>query len=281
MPALMPLPLPLLLSLACLVSACAGGSSGGMVGPTPVVASQSPASAASAPAYVYAGTLARDKSVASRITGITYPYHVYLPEGYATSGKRYPVMYATDGQWNFRAFSRMLDQHRKAMILVSIEQGGPQANRRDVDYSVNGAPAYVRFLREELVPLIEASYRPTAVRTYTGTSYGALLGAVMLSTEDAVRPFFSNYLLFDGSFWALTAKHIQDEDARFAASKRLPVHLILTSANAPGNVDDVMAYEARYKARAYAGLQIDRRDFNVAHNAVGKPSFDWAIDLID
>lgn len=277
MPALM----SLLLSLACLVSACAGGSSGGMIGLTPVVASQSPASAASAPAYVYAGTLARDKSIASKITGITYPYHVYLPENYATSGKSYPVMYATDGQWSFRAFSRMLDQHRKAMILVSIEQGGPEPDRRAVDYSVNGAPAYARFLREELVPLIEASYRTTEVRTYTGTSYGALLGSVMLSTEDVAKPFFSNYLLFDGSFWALTAKNIQDEDARFAASSRLAVHLILTSANAPGNVRDVIDYEARYKARAFMGLRIDRKDFNVAHNDVGKPSFDWAIDLIE
>jgi len=245
------------------------------------LAASVPAQAASASAYVYAGTVEGDKRIASGITGITYPYHVYLPENYATSGRRYPVMYATDGQWNFRSFSRMLDQHRKAMILVSIEQGGPGPDRRAIDYTVDGAPAYARFLREELAPLIESSYRTTAVRSFAGTSYGAVLGAVMLSTEDAARPFFSNYLLFDGSFWALTDRNIQDEDARFAASRRLPVHLILTSADAPGNVEDVSAYEARYKARAWVGLRIDRRDFNVAHDQVGKPSFDWAIDLID
>lgn len=263
----------LLLSLACLLSGCGGGGSS----ETPTV--QQPAPAASVPPYVYAGITERDKSIASKITGITYPFHVYLPEGYATSGKSYPVMYATDGQWSFPAFSQMLDKRRKPMILVSIEQGGP--DRRAVDYTVGGAPAYARFLREELAPLIERSYRTTPVRSYTGTSYGGLLGSLMLSTEDVAQPFFSNYLLFDGSFWALGPKNIQDEEARFAASNRLPVRLLLTSANAPGNVNDVKAYETRYRSRAYVGLTIQRKDFNIAHNDVGDPSFDWAIDQID
>ena len=274
----MPRRLCLLLSLACLVSACGGGGSGSADVP-PVVASEPPASAASAPAYVYAGTLERDKSITSRITGVTYPYHVYLPANYAGSGRSYPVMYATDGQWTFPAYSQMLDERRKPMILVNIEQGGP--DRRAVDYTVNGAPAYGRFLREELAPLIESGYRTTGVRTYVGASYGGLLGALMLSTEDVATPFFKNYLLFDGSFWALTTRNIQDEEARFAASSRLPVHLILTSANAPGNARDVIAYEARYESRPYVDLLIDRKDFNVAHDKVGDPSFDWAIDLID
>lgn len=260
------------LSLACLLSACAAGAGS--------TNSEAPApSSAAAATYVYVGTVERNKSVASQITGITYPFHVYLPEGYATSGRRYPVIYATDGQWSFGAFSRMLDMRRKAAILISIEQGGP--DRRAVDYTVGGAPAYGRFLREELAPLVEASYRTAGPRTFAGTSYGALLGSVLLSTEDVAKPFFSNYLLFDGAFWALTPANVKDEEARFAANPSLPVKLVLTTANAPGNVNEVSAYEARYKRRAYADLVIQRKDFNVAHNDVGRPSFDWAIDLID
>lgn len=232
-----------------------------------------------AAAHAYAGTVERHQSVASRITGVTYPFHVYLPEGYASSGRRYPVIYATDGQWSFGSFSRMLDQRRKGVILVSIEQGGK--NRREVDYTANGAPAYGRFLREELAPLIEGRFRTAGPRTFVGTSYGGVLGAILLSTEDTAQPFFSNYLLFDGSFWALTPANVQDEKSRFAANPRLPVKLILTTANAPGNVNEVLAYEARYKSRAYSDLVIQRKDFEVAHDDVGRPSFDWAIDLID
>lgn len=266
----MPGRLALSLGMACLLTACA-------VAP----GSPHPSSRAYPPSatHVYAGTVLRNQSIASQVTGITYPFHVYLPEGYDSSGRRYPVIYATDGQWSFGSFSRMLDARHKAMILVSIEQGGK--NRRDVDYAADGAPAYGRFLREELAPLVEARFRTAGPRTFVGTSYGGVLGAILLSNEDAATPFFGNYWLFDGSFWALTPANIHDEESRFAASPRLPVKLILTTANAPGNVNEVIAYEARYQSRAYLDLVIQRKDFDVAHDDVGRPSFDWAIDVID
>lgn len=238
-----------------------------------------PASAAPA-AYVYAGTVERGHMITSRSTGATYPYHVYLPVGYAGSGRRYPVLYATDGQWNFGAFSRLLDQRRKPLILVHVEQGGPEPDRRAIDYTADGAPAYGRFLKQELAPLIEASYRTTAERGFVGTSYGGLLGAVLLSQEDPVTPFFRHYLLFDGAFWGLSEQNLRDEAARFAASPRLPVQLILCSASAPGNVEDVNVLEARYRGRGWQGLVIHRRDFGVAHERVAKPSFDWALELL-
>jgi predicted alpha/beta superfamily hydrolase len=259
-----------------LVLCLAGRVSGGVAAGEPGEAAPSAAAG-----YVYEGIVERQHAIASRHTGATYPYHVYLPVGYATSGRRYPVMYATDGQWNFQAFSRMLDQRRKPMILVHVEQGGPEPDRRAIDYTAGGAPAYGRFLREELAPRIEADYRTAPTRTFVGTSYGGLLGSLLLGTEDVAAPFFGNYLLFDGAFWGLTPRNLRDEEARFAAGRRLPVHLILTSASAPGNVADVAAFAARYEGRGYEGLVIDRRDFAVAHDRVAKPSFDWAIDLID
>ncbi|WP_457423312.1 alpha/beta hydrolase [Roseateles sp. P5_E7] len=263
--------LSLLLTLACLLGACRFGAA--------VEVPAAAASGASAPAHAYAGTVERGKAITSKITGIIYPYHVYLPEHYATSGKRYDVMYTTDGQWTFPAFSRMLDQRRKPMILISIEQGGE--DRRATDYTAKGAPAYARFLKEELAPLIERSYRTTDVRSYAGTSLGGLLGALMLSTEDATTPLFRNYLLFDGSFFMLTDSNLKDEDARFAASHRLPVRLFVTGAMRQGNERDVATLAARYQARPYVGLQVHHKNFDVTHFGIADPSFDWAIDLID
>lgn len=256
----------LFMTLACLLA---------VIGRDGLAADAKPAE----PAYTYAGTVERGKAIKSEVTGITYPYHVYLPAGYADSDKRYPVMYATDGQWSFPAFSRMLDQRRKPMILISIEQGGP--DRRAVDYAVKGSAAYTRFLKEELAPLVERTYRTSGVRSYSGTSLGGLLGAAMLTHEDAARPFFSSYLLFDAAFWALTPQDIQDEEKRFAASPRLPVRLVLSGAEVQGNLRAVQAYEARYRGRAYQGLVVHNKSFNVDHFNVGDPSFDWAIDLID
>ncbi|RZJ11211.1 MAG: hypothetical protein EOP39_06850 [Rubrivivax sp.] len=256
----------LILSVACVLTACSRDSH---------AADDKPAE----PAYTFAGTVERGKTIKSDITGIAYPYHVYLPAGYANSDKRYPVMYATDGQWSFPAFSRMLDQRRKPMILISIEQGGP--DRRAVDYTVKGEPAYARFLKEELAPLVERTYRTSGVRSYSGTSLGGLLGAAMLAHENAAQPFYSSYLLFDAAFWALTPQDIKIEERRFADSPRLPVKLILSGAELRGNLSAVQAYEARYRSRAYEGLVIQSKSFKVDHFNVGDPSFDWAIDLID
>jgi predicted alpha/beta superfamily hydrolase len=258
-----------------LASCGGGGSSSSTVDVTPAPTTPT----TPVVTYTYAGSVERDQSITSKLTGITYPFHVYLPPGYAGADTRYPVLVATDGQWIFNSFSRMLDQRRKPMILVSIEQG--PGDRRAIDYTLVGGPLYIRFLKEELMPMIEARYRSSGARSFVGTSYGGLLGAQLLAQEPVAAPYFKNYLLFDGAFWALTNASIAEEDARFAASKTLAVHLILTSANAPGNVFDVDRYEARYRARGYAGLMVHRHSFNIAHNDVADPSFDWAIDLVD
>ncbi|MFO1225702.1 alpha/beta hydrolase-fold protein [Roseateles sp.] len=165
-----------------------------------------PAAAASAPAYQYQGSVQRALTFTSKITGIEYPYHVYLPVGYAASSERYPLLVATDGQWSFPAFARMLDQRRKPMILVSIEQG--PGDRRAIDYTPKGA-AYMRVLKEELIPMVEARYRTSGVRSFTGTSYGGLLGGLLLNAETGEQPYFSHYLLFDAAFWALRREHLQ------------------------------------------------------------------------
>lgn len=258
---------PLLLTLAALTSACT---------PTqpPVTP---PAAAASAPAYQYQGSVQRALTFTSKITGIEYPYHVYLPVGYAASSERYPLLVATDGQWSFPAFARMLDQRRKPMILVSIEQG--PGDRRAIDYTPKGATAYMRVLKEELIPMVEARYRTSGVRSFTGTSYGGLLGGLLLNAETGEQPYFSHYLLFDAAFWALRREHLQQETQLRAQRPNLPIHVILSSATM-GNERDVKAYAARWQKHGFADLKLDYKSFDLKHDDVGDPSFDWAIDLI-
>lgn len=166
------------------------------------------------------------------------------------------------------------------LFFVGIEEGPLKSDRRAIDYTPIGASAYIEFLKTEFIPMIEAKYRTNGERTYVGTSYGGLLGAIILSKEGVGTPYFKNYLLFDGSFWNYPANFVQDEEKRFSADKKLPINLILTSANAPGNYASVDVFEQRYKDRQYEGISISRRSFNIAHNDVGNPSFDFAIDLI-
>jgi predicted alpha/beta superfamily hydrolase len=264
----------LIVTSLLILSACGGSGS-----TSKVSTSSSLASSSSRPAHQYLGTIEATAAITSKITGITYPYHVYLPHKYAQSGEHYAIVYGTDGQWVFPYFSQVIDARNKPVIFVAIEEGPSGSDRRAIDYTPAGALIYSDFLKTEFIPMIESKYRANGERTYVGTSYGGLLGAILLSKEEVGVPYFKNYLLFDGAFWAYTANFIQDEEKRLAASKKLAINLVLTSAN-PGNYRDVNTYEKRYQDRQYEDINIYRKSFNVEHKDVGNPSFEYAIDLI-
>lgn len=260
------------------LSSCGGSGSNSTAGPTVLSLSSSPSSSSSS-SYQYVGTLQTNLSITSTNTGVTYPYHVYLPHNYAISGKTYPVIYETDAQWSFPYFTEIIDFRNKDVIFVGIEEGPRNSDRRAIDFLPAGAPLYIKFLKDEFIPLIEKNYRANKERTYVGTSYGGLLGSILLSQEPVSEPYFKNYMLFDGSFQVLQASNVANEQSRFNASKKLNVTLVLTSAN-PGNVVPVNNYQNRYESRSYEGLKIHRRSYEIPHNDIANPSFSDNIDLL-
>ncbi|HEU4964795.1 MAG TPA: alpha/beta hydrolase-fold protein [Bacilli bacterium] len=126
---------------------------------------------------------------------------VYLPEGYAQTTTRYPVLYMHDGQYVFRdedspqGFSlrleAYLEQEGIQTIVVAIDNN-PDRNERINEYyasptgkfaeQILGEPsplggkgdAYIDFVIQELKPLIDDRYRTQPDRTYmAGCSSGA------------------------------------------------------------------------------------------------------------
>lgn len=113
-----------------------------------------------------------------RARGSGHDYHVYvrLPEKYEEQpGKRWPVVYLLDGDSLFPllAPTHLLlhyDEHLPDAVLVGIAYGSfdPAINLRHIDFSApgadtpageGGAPAFLRFLGEELLPETERRYR--------------------------------------------------------------------------------------------------------------------------
>ncbi|MDB4292977.1 esterase family protein [Maribacter sp.] len=214
----------------------------------------------------------------SSITNTTYQVDIYVPESYEKSTSKYPIIYATDGQWVFEGFSKIVRETNKEVILVAIHQG-PE-NRRLVDYLVPRFREYYRFLIAELLPYIEDKYRAdTTNRTLAGTSAGGMLvGSVML-IEDPEKPHFTKYLSVDAPFttyghkmttWAL-------ENERFKTSKKMKVTLFLSGALAKGDLgpfdEDVTRFEKLLRSRKYDGLKIIRKSYDVDHYNIANPSF--------
>jgi predicted alpha/beta superfamily hydrolase len=106
------------------------------------------------------------------------PYHIYvrLPESYGTEPqRRYPIVYLLDGDslYPMLAVQHLFlgyDENLPEAIVVGIAYGSfhPSGNLRSIDFQVPaaglatekvGAPAFQRFLKSELLPMVEVRYR--------------------------------------------------------------------------------------------------------------------------
>ncbi len=135
-----------------------------------------------------------------------HTYHVYvrLPEGYAADGdRRYPTVYLLDGGTTYpllAAYSRYLEfaEEIPDTILVGISYGTDDwenGNNRSHDYTApsterefwGGAADFQSMLRDELLPLIESTYRsdPTR-RVIFGQSLGGQFVLFTALTDPAL-----------------------------------------------------------------------------------------------
>lgn len=126
---------------------------------------------------------------------------VHLPEGYASnSEQRYPVIYVLDGssQDIHTANSAALMARIGAMpeiIVIGLPNTSGANRERDYtppfmridmeksDSPMGGGEAFLAFIKNEAIPLIEKTYRTAPYRMLAGHSRGGLLVAYSLMAE--------------------------------------------------------------------------------------------------
>ena len=226
------------------------------------------------------------RQLKSAATGRNYDIYVQLPTGYAQSQKKYPVLYVLDGQWDFKLLDSiygglLYDGFIPEMIIVGITYSGanPDYNAlRAMDYTPasdatipgsGGAPKFLAFFKNELIPFIETNYRADASqRVLMGSSFGGTFTLYALFSEPGL---FHGYVAASpvtvyGDRFAFT------QEAEYAKShKDLPVRLFVSV----GALEDLKAPVEEFmqvlSQRGYTGLSLETRMIEGERHAGNKP----------
>lgn len=164
---------------------------------------------------------------------------LYLPPGYATSDKHYPVLYMHDGQNVFDAatayagewgvdetLNQLSAEGWLDLIVVAVDNG---AEHRMNEYSgwdhprygVGEGEQYIRFLTRSVKPYIDRHYRTLPGAEYTGimgSSMGGLISHYALFNQPGV---FSKAGIFSPSYWYADAVFSQTDISVLPADSRI------------------------------------------------------------
>jgi predicted alpha/beta superfamily hydrolase len=135
--------------------------------------------------------------------------YAYLPPSHGEPGRRFPVVYmhdglnlfdetlSNDGEWRVDETMEELARERIEAIVVAIPHG---PDRRG-EYAGAGAEAYLRYLVDNVLPLIESSFAVEPGRASTGLAGSSLGGVISLQGLFAHPEVFGFAGVFSPAFW--------------------------------------------------------------------------------
>lgn len=142
------------------------------------------------------------RTLKSTKIGRQYDLLVSLPGDYATSGKRYPVLYVLDG-WHFPLMAFLQDnnvysERMPPVIIVNVSQGSSgnvmalraqdfTPTKTDQEAGSGGAAVFLDFLEHEVIPFVDRTYQTVpSDRGLLGHSYGGLFAIYCLEERPAL-----------------------------------------------------------------------------------------------
>ncbi len=184
-----------------------------------------------------AGGTLRIHELSSRIFRNTRLLRVWLPPGYdQVGGTRYPVLYLNDGQNLFEAATAFAGVHWQVgetasrliaekkippLIIVGIDNTGKNRVReylpyksRDPKVPVVEGKHYPKFLKREVMPLVEGQYPVLTGARNTGLGGSSLGGLITLYTQLSMPNTFGRLLIESPSLFVAN-RRILAESRKF------------------------------------------------------------------
>ncbi|HRJ30548.1 MAG TPA: alpha/beta hydrolase-fold protein [Cyclobacteriaceae bacterium] len=153
--------------------------------------------------------LTRTFTIESPSIGASYPIQVALPDNFNSVGEKFSTIYVLDGKQDFNLVANTCKNLSERygvpnVIVVSIGYG----RDRSMDYtptksgsSTGGAPEFLKFIENELIPKIEQDFNADTAResrVILGHSYGGLFAAFAFAVNNNL---FGNYIMLSPSLW--------------------------------------------------------------------------------
>jgi predicted alpha/beta superfamily hydrolase len=143
---------------------------------------------------------------------------IYLPASYATTHKKYPVLYMHDGQnvfddatsfageWGVDETLDSIAAQKKEVIVVAVDHGGPKRINEycpyDMDkYGKGEGDAYVDFLVKTLKPYIDKNYRTEKTKANTFIAGSSMGGLISMYAVLKYPDVFGAAGVFSPAFW--------------------------------------------------------------------------------
>lgn len=141
---------------------------------------------------------------------------IYLPPGYRSSNKNYPVIYMQDGQNLFDEYTsgygewgidEIMDKlpAKDQCIIVGIDHGGEhrltEYDPYDSKYGKAEGSQYVEFLVKTLKPYVDQHYRTKTDASHTTIAGSSMGGLISMYAVLKYPDVFGNAGIFSPSFW--------------------------------------------------------------------------------
>ncbi len=188
-------------------------------------------------------------TIHSKVLNEDREIQIYVPDGYATSQNKYPVLYLLDGPAHFHyttGIVEFLAQQGRApqLIVVAIANTdrdrdltpthsiaiSPGENDETLATS-GGADNFLKFIKDELFAYMGQNYRTEPYRILIGHSLGGLFAIHTLLTQSDT---FSAYIAISPSLWWDNKIMLKNAETYFAKQPVFNNFLFMTLGNEGG-----------------------------------------------
>lgn len=236
------------------------------------------------PAHTIPGSLLR--ALPKNADGRSYQLHIHLPASFAKEpGRRYPVLYVTDGYWDFATIVASYNNLAYDRVVPEFITVGLGYAGENLDYGqlrtweltpvrmnplaagTGHADKFLAALEKDIFPLLERDYRADpAQRFLAGSSLGGLF---------TLHAMYARPELFQGYIAASPAVVVGNDwiigraKAYAASGKPLKARLYVTGAQHewPAFLAGVQRYQALLSEMKQPGLVFENRTIDGERHA--------------